>query len=108
MIGYLNAAVRFQPTLARKREFEVLNSYIIYRGSLARIDLLGRYESLFDSSLCSNTDLQSSRSGLKKMLNRYVKQPPVQEDSNSYEAAMQIVENVKRMVSRSQSSGVSI
>lgn len=42
------------------------------------------------------------------MLNRYVKAPIVHEDAQSYEEAMKIVENIKRMVSRSQSNGSNI
>lgn len=44
-------------------------------GSLARIDLLGRYESLFDNSLCIANE--SSR-GIRNIFNRYVKHPIVQ------------------------------
>src|SRR5688500_18685982 len=62
-------------------------------GSLARIDLLGRYESLFDNSICTANDLQPIRGGIKNMFRSVMKQPAVQETPQSYEEALKIVES---------------
>ncbi|KAI6176476.1 Regulator of G-protein signaling rgs-5 [Aphelenchoides bicaudatus] len=70
-------------------------------GSLAHIDVLGRYESLFDNSVCS--DIQSGRS-FKNMFNRYAKQSAVDETPQSYQEALRIIQGVHQMVNRSQSN----
>ncbi|CAD5214380.1 unnamed protein product [Bursaphelenchus okinawaensis] len=64
--------------------------------ALGRIDILGRYESLFDTSLYHNEE--TPKSGFRGVLNKYLKQSMAQEDEKSYEMARLIVEDIQNMV----------
>uniref|UniRef100_A0A1I7SS74 TBC1 domain family member 5 n=2 Tax=Bursaphelenchus xylophilus TaxID=6326 RepID=A0A1I7SS74_BURXY len=64
--------------------------------ALGRIDPLGRYESLFDTSLYHLEE--PPKNGFRGVLNKYLKQSMAQEDEKSYEMARLIVEDIRNMV----------
>ncbi|KAI1729970.1 regulator of G protein signaling domain-containing protein [Ditylenchus destructor] len=70
--------------------------------SLAKVDQLGRYKPLFDTSLCNNSEetALSARSRLKSALDKYLNQSAAKEKLVAEEIAELIISDVRQAVEK--------